>query len=534
MAERLARIRSHLTRSSDELHVIPCVSSFEKMEEVLSPSARVFLVGLFKEFFEDVRTLHVCRHERQLQLDKCKSIQDAFATCHFRNGPYGDGDAWTIDPLPDILRDRRVDIGDTSPAREVELVTALNSGAQGVQVDMDDGHCPSWRNVIEGHWNLMQAVRGNLKGLKSSPALLLVRPRAWNMDEENVMINGHVMPGALFDFGLESASEAALWAKIFSYSERVLGIPKRTIKATVLIEHILAAFEMDAILYELRHYSSGLNCGMWDYVASFLSKFRSFQEATVPDRQVFVSMRSPFLSNYMKLLIHTCKKRGAPATTGMVPFVLDTRNADLLTKIQSAKAYEANAGANGALVFDPSLVPVVQAIFDQAQPSNKPFVMPTREDLLILPRGNVTMHSITFNLRVVLAYIESWVNQNGIVILDGCVEDSATAEISRSQLWHWIKFSEPIHDTEEVVSMSVIHQVLTTLRTKYSPKAQALTLCVLQAERFPTFLTTFLYNQSLVWIKAFHATGGCVFDNLVVRGELLGSGAGLISFKSIK
>ncbi|EQC41808.1 hypothetical protein, variant [Saprolegnia diclina VS20] len=530
--DRLARIRAHLQAIDVAVYVAseasPAASPDPaKLATVLPPAAQAFLAGLANAFRVDVRALHVARLQRQLELDLCSSLEEAHATCVFRNGPYVDGDAWTIDPLPEVLHDRGVDIGDTSPARTDELVAAINSGAQGVQVDMDDGHCPSWKNVIHGHWNLLHAARGTLPGIThSSPALLLPRPRAWNMDEEHVLVHGHAVPGALFDFGLhmfhsaahliatgrgpffylpklESAAEAALWARVFAYTEATLGLP-HSIKAIVLIEHILAAFEMDAILYELRHYSAGLNCGMWDYTASILSKFRSFPAASLPDRQAYVSMQTPFLAHYMRLLLATCARRRAPATTGMVPFVLEhatpAEAAVMLEKTRAAKSYEANCGSHGALVFDVSLVPIVQEIFAQKSPRVVEAVAtPTPRDLLTLPRGHVTMHSVDFNLRVVLAYIEAWGRQDGIVVLDHSVEDSATAEIARSQLWHWIKFEHPLQDTDCVVSISLVHALLAQIAHAYAPATRRLTLHVLQVQRFPTFLTSFLQSQRLLW-----------------------------------
>ncbi|KAH9128802.1 hypothetical protein AeMF1_001096 [Aphanomyces euteiches] len=468
--DRLSTLRAHLNGNQNEpsMHVLPALTARsaaleQDFAEVLTPHAQQFLGRLIMHFQKDVEELHLARRQRQIQVDSCRTLDEAYATCKFKSAPEND---WTIDPLPTILQDRRVDIGDISPARHEDFVRALNSGAQGVQVDFDDGHCPTWHNTIVGHKNLMHAARGCLAGMAShSTALLLIRPRAWNMNEEHVVVQGSVAPGALFDFGLhmfhsgvrlwksrrgpffylpklESASEAALWARVFNYTEVELGIPRGTIKATVLIESIFAAFEMDAILYELRHYSSGLNCGMWDYTASILSKFRSFRECTLPDRQNCVSMKSPFLANYMHLLIETCHKRGAPATTGMIPFdfshVSPTERAAFVDKAKNGKLYEAQAGADGALVYDAALVPVVQEIFEsvrQAQAMKRATLESLEaRALLDLPAGDVTLHSIRFNLRVVMHYVASWIEGKGVVVVDHCVEDSATAEISRSQV----------------------------------------------------------------------------------------------------
>ncbi|KAF0684862.1 Aste57867_23207 [Aphanomyces stellatus] len=396
--DRLVQLKSQLTAASSsssvqDLYILPAESARSSVPsqdvlEVLTPTVQAFLARLTAHVQDDVGALHVARRRRQLELDSCQTIEEAYAKFQFRPAPEGN---WTIDPLPAILQDRRVDIGDIAPARHADFVTALNSGAQGVQVDFDDGNCPTWRNTIHGHRNLARAARGTLAGLKplEKTALLLVRPRAWNMDEEHVLVHGHVVPGAIFDFAvhmvhsgvhlwklgrgpffylpkLESADEAALWARVFAFTEEQLGLPQATIKATVLIESISAAFDMDAILYALRRYSSGLNCGMWDYTASILSKFRAFRECSLPDRQAHVSMRSPFLATYMHLLIQTCHRRGAPATTGMVPFEMSRASAAdraaFVGKAKAGKTYEADAGADGALVYDTALVSVVQDV----------------------------------------------------------------------------------------------------------------------------------------------------------------------------
>ncbi|RLN45567.1 hypothetical protein BBJ28_00003221 [Nothophytophthora sp. Chile5] len=300
---------------------------------------------------------------------------------------------------------------------------------QGVQVDFDDGHCPTWNNTLHGHFNILEATRGALAlpGVKlvEKPALLVVRPRAWNMDE----------PGS--------------------------------IKATVLIENIFAAFEMDEILFELRHHSSGLNCGMWDYTASIVVNFRHRSDFVLPDRQQYVSMKSDFLKYYMELLIRTCKRRSAPATTGMVPFVLSELPAELsqaeaIAKAQAGKRMEALAGSDGALVYDLALVKPVQEVFTSARSSASLTVTAIdeafyKESLLIVPRGNVTRRSVEANVRVALLYVLHWLYGQGTVVVNGCVEDSATAEISRAQLWQWVHHQVPIAASFERVNAEYVN-----------------------------------------------------------------------------
>ncbi|EGZ24333.1 hypothetical protein PHYSODRAFT_483419 [Phytophthora sojae] len=384
---------------------------------------------------------------------------------------------WRVDPQPRALEDRRVDIGDVSPANREFLLCALNSGAQGVQVDFDDGHCPTWNNTIQGHFNVLQAARGLLEvsgqRIVENPALLVIRPRAWNMDESHMLVNGRVVPGALFDFAmhlfhngkhllktergpflylpkLEGYTEATLWRKTFEYTEKKLGLPHGCIKATVLIENIFAAFEMDEILYELRHHSSGLNCGMWDYTASIVVNFRLKPEFSLPDRQQY----------YMDLLILTCKRRHAPATTGMVPFVLSElpsgmSQAEAVEKATSGKGMEALAGSDGALVYDLALVEPVAKVFTETrgkinEADRSPLTFDEAlltEKLLTLPRGDVTLKSVEMNVRVALLYVIHWLYDHGTVVVNGCIEDSATAEISRAQLWQWVHHRVPIAGT---------------------------------------------------------------------------------------
>uniref|UniRef100_K3WEJ9 malate synthase n=1 Tax=Globisporangium ultimum (strain ATCC 200006 / CBS 805.95 / DAOM BR144) TaxID=431595 RepID=K3WEJ9_GLOUD len=550
---------SAVAAAAGSVHVSQCDAALDAAvyDAVLTPQALAFVAELASTFARDVEQLHQRRSARRVAVEQQHAVPTFLSsTKAIRNDVN-----WKIDPIPPILRDRRVDIGDVSPANREFLLCSLNSGAQGVQVDFDDGHCPTWKNTLLGHFNIMEASRGTLAvdgaTLARDPALLLVRPRAWNMDEMNMLVNGTVVPGAVFDFGvhlfhngkllfengrgpflylpkLEGFEEAALWRNLFVHAEKRLGLPMGGIKATVLIENIFAAFEMDEILYELRHHSSGLNCGMWDYTASIVVNFRHDKACLLPDRQQCVSMRSDFLKHYMELLIRTCKRRGAPATTGMVPFVLDQLppsmpKAAAIEKAKSAKLFEAVAGSDGALVYDLALVAPIQEVFTLARgqvnatlksldlysPVNEPFYEKT---LLMLPQGYVTKHSVELNLRVALFYVLGWFYGHGTVVVNGCVEDSATAEISRAQLWQWIRHQVPLDKPKQeqqsvqaaageyqFVNANLIRDLLLEItrqemqKNVYSLKnlvaAMNLVFRVVTMRSPPLFMTTFLLEQ---------------------------------------
>ncbi|KAG2789362.1 hypothetical protein Pcac1_g2018 [Phytophthora cactorum] len=510
-------------------------------DAVLSPAALDFVAELAAAFQQEVEQLHARRQARRLVTEQ----NGAMPRFLEETRAIREDETWRVDPQPDALMDRRVDIGDVSPAKRELLLCALNSGAQGVQVDFDDGHCPTWSNTIQSHFNVLQAARGLLEvsgeTIVANPALLVIRPRAWNMDEPHMVVNGRVVPGALFDFGihlfhngkhllkrgtgpflylpkLEGYKEAALWRRIFEYTEKKLEIAHGSIRATVLIENIFAAFEMDEILYELRHHSSGLNCGMWDYTASIVVNFRHRPEFLLPDRQQYVSMKSDFLRYYMDLLVFTCKRRHAPATTGMVPFVLaelpsGLSQAEAIEKTRSGKMMEALAGSDGALVYDLALVKPVAEVFTTARErTSKAGFSPVAfdetmitEKLLTLPQGNVTLRSVEMNVRVALLYVLHWLYGQGTVVVNGCVEDSATAEISRAQLWQWVYHRVPITGSSQQVNASLIDKILLKVchevnhdqrhPRQYIEAARHLVL-LLSTMRFPpTFITTFLQQQ---------------------------------------
>lgn len=461
-------------------------------------------------------------------------------------------------PVIEKLKNRTVDLGDISPANAKLLETALRSSAQGIQVDFDDGHCPTWTNTLRGLINLKLICHHTsptpMSGLAlhdSSP-VLLVRPRAWNMVEQNVIIQGMAIPGALMDYGLhlfhngvalyeaacrgpffylsklENHREAKLWAKIFQWSEEYLGLAFGSIKSTVLIESINAVYEMDAILYELRFHSAGLNCGIWDYTASILRKFSHTNQYVLPDRNAYVSMSCSFMKSYMNLLISICHKRQAPATTGMIPLILAEacsaiEREEWIKKAIRGKTTDFEAGADGTLVYDIELVPIVQSVFEKRPASSRVTPVADRDfkesidrwtsDLLNLPQGRVTSAGIRMNIQVSLEFILAWMSGQGTFILNGCVEDSATAEISRSQLWQWIRYGHMIRCDDEhgntmderMITPAFIQRHIqsqvnaisanTSRNSTHATTAGYLLFQLLFTPEFPDFITTFLSQQ---------------------------------------
>ncbi|CAH3046671.1 unnamed protein product [Pocillopora meandrina] len=450
---------------------------------------------------------------------------------------------WRVAPVPSRLQCRVVDVGDISPADTEMFMKALNSPACGIQTDLDDGHCPSWSNQLRGLYNIYQFVRGNLRGVPvmSDAPVIMFRPRAWNMFEFNMMVGGKVVPGPLFDFGLhmfhnsklmikdgngpffylpklEGSNEVKLWNDIFVWTQQRLGLPQGSIKASVLIESIFCSFELDQILFELRHHSAGLNCGMWDYSASLISNFGHRADFILPDRKKYVSMDKQYLKSYMQLVIKTCHARGCHATGGMAPVVLPKDNPHLrqqiTDKVCRAKLNEIKAGADGFLVFDPDLVkPLIQMWKTEVNSMNQLHVrrselMVSRNDLLQLPRGGFTLQGLQDNITVGILFIDAWLRGQGVFVLNGAVEDSATAEISRSQIWQAIRHrcklegdglivtkalvcGEIKRIADELVSQKAYNSVDTERLTM---SAKILEELVLKRD-FPQFITTYLYEH---------------------------------------
>jgi malate synthase len=392
---------------------------------------------------------------------------------------------WKVAPAPADLQDRRVEI--TGPTDRKMVINALNSGATVFMADLEDANSPTWGNMVDGHINLRDAVRetitysspeGKNYRLNENPAVLMVRPRGWHLNEKHMLVDGKPVPGGLFDFGLyfyhnarallerdsgpyfylpkmESHLEARLWNDVFNLAQHELGIMHGTIKATVLIETILAAFETEEILYELRDHSAGLNCGRWDYIFSFIKKFRNKPDFVLPDRAL-VTMTAPMMRAYTQLVIRNCHKRGAHAMGGMaaqIPIKGNSEaNEQALNKVRTDKLREAQDGHDGTWVAHPGLVPIAAEVFDEFMPQpnqltkQRDDVQVKAADLLQVPKGAITEHGVRWNIKVGVQYLEAWLGGNGCVPLYSLMEDAATAEISRTQIWQWLHHRARLDD----------------------------------------------------------------------------------------
>ncbi|KAI5624882.1 malate synthase-like, partial [Silurus asotus] len=523
-----------------------------EFETLFSPEALHFLSDLCSRFQPDVDKVLKTRILRKVQLDLTEELPDFLEdTAHIRNDP-----SWRVSPVPVRLQCRHVDIGDLSPCDTQRLTQGLKSSAQGIQVDFDDGNCPTYYNQIKGIYNVYKVVHNQFPDVPaiSQAPILMLRPRAWNMVEHNLLVNGREVPGPLFDFGLlmfhnaklllenqsgpffylskvESYLEARLWNQIFLWTQERLGLPVGSIKATVLIECVLATFEMDEILYELKEHSAGLNCGIWDYSASFVNKFGHRAEFLLPDRSKYVNMEKRFLRSYMDLLVQTCHRRGALATGGMAALLLptNTHSAEcqchntaavcLLTShvlyFFRLKLLEIKAGVDGFMVYDMNLIEPMQKLFqlhcegqNQLQELRND-VNITPEDLLIMPAGGVTLYGLRHNIAVGVLFIEAWLSGRGHFFYKGQVEDSATAEISRSQVWQWIRHQVRLEDDgNTVVTRGFVRNLTQSMmfdlraemccQTESKDEERLITavgmfLELVQKSEFPEFLTTHLY-----------------------------------------
>jgi malate synthase len=463
---------------------------------ILTPDARAFLSKLADRFEPRRQELLARRQTVQQEIDHGKLPDFLPETAEIRQSE------WKVAPIPKDLLDRRVEI--TGPVDRKMIINALNSGANVFMADFEDSNSPTWSNNIEGQQNLRDAIRGTIRyqspegkqyRLGSNLATLVVRPRGWHLDEKHFLVEGKPISGALFDFGLfffhtarallskgtgpyfylpklENHLEARLWNDVFCFSQDELGIPRGSIRATVLIETILAAFEMDEILYELRDHSSGLNCGRWDYIFSYIKKFRAHPEFVLPDRSE-VTMEVHFLSSYVELLIQICHRRGIHAMGGMaaqIPIRNDAAaNEAALEKVRRDKLREVHAGHDGTWVAHPGLVPVAKEIFDKYMPepnqisSHKESAGRTvqAQDLLVAPEGDITEKGLRWNIDVGLQYLHSWLQGSGCVPIYNLMEDAATAEICRAQVWQWLRHGAHLKDggpvTEGMVK-EIIHQ----------------------------------------------------------------------------
>jgi malate synthase len=433
--------------------------------EVLTPEAFAFVSGLQRRFGSERERLLAARVERQRRLDA--GVLPAFLdeTHELREAD------WTVAPAPAELQDRRVEI--TGPVDRKMVINALNSGARVFMADFEDANSPTWSNNVEGQVNLLDANAGTISldtgektyELGDDPAVLLVRPRGWHLPERHVVVDGEPVSGSLFDFGLyvfhnrakpwfylpklENHLEARLWNDVFVHAEDELGLSRGTIKATVLIENVLAAFEMDEILYELRDHIVGLNAGRWDYLFSLIKRLRSL-DVVLPDRGQ-LTMTTPFMRAYTELLVKTCHRRGAHAMGGMAAFIPSRRDPEVnetaLAKVREDKVREAGDGFDGTWVAHPDLVAVAREVFDGVLGERPNQVERQRDDVSVsaeelldlrVDGGAVTEEGLRQNVSVGIRYIESWLRGVGAAAIDNLMEDAATAEISRSQVWQWV------------------------------------------------------------------------------------------------
>ena len=441
--------------------------------QILSPEAIRFVESLHREFNPRREELLALREERKKRLDAGELPSFLAETKDIRDSD------WTVAPIPNDLLDRRVEI--TGPVDRKMIINALNSGANVFMADFEDANSPTWANNIEGQLNLRDAVRRTITAesgekkykLNDKTATLLVRPRGWHLVEKHFLVDGQPISASIFDFGLyffhnasitrpyfylpkmESHLEARLWNDIFVRAQQELGIPIGTIRATVLIETVLAAFEMHEILWELRDHSAGLNCGRWDYIFSFIKKFRARRDFITPDR-AHITMDKAFLAAYVKLLIETCHRRGIHAMGGMaaqIPIKNDPAgNEAALAKVRADKMREVKAGHDGTWVAHPALVPVAKEVFDANMKGpnqidkRSPAEAGAPSSLLELPEGPITEKGVRQNFNVGVLYLEAWLGGSGAVPLYNLMEDAATAEISRTQLWQWIHHGAKLDD----------------------------------------------------------------------------------------
>ncbi len=512
-------------------------SDREAWRRVFTPEALDFVLTLHQRADSRRRELLAARGERQRAIRE--GHKPGFLT---ETEPVRSGD-WKVAPAPPDLECRWAEI--TGPVDRKMMINALNSGAKVFMADLEDSLSPTWDNVVQGQVNLMDAVRREIElvtpegkeyRLGDNLATLLVRPRGWHLLEKNVTIDGEPVAGALVDFGLyffhnahelidrgtgpyfylpkiESHLEARLWNDVFLEAQDALAIPRGTIRATVLIETILAAFEMDEILYELRDHAAGLNAGRWDYIFSAIKKFSHLPELDLPDR-VQITMTVPFMRAYTELLVRTCHRRGAHAIGGMAAFIPSRRDATVnklaMEKVREDKEREASDGFDGSWVAHPDLVPLCIEVFEQrlgGQPHQKQRL---REDVVVsadqiidlrVPGGTLTEHGLRNNVSVGIQYLNSWLNGNGAAAINNLMEDAATAEIARAQLWQWVRRGSRLPDgstVDKALYRRVRDEELAALggaaAERFGEAAELLDQLVL-ADTFEEFLTLRAYGH---------------------------------------
>ena len=454
------------------------VATDDAFDEILTDDALAFIEALAREFSTTVSTLLAARDDRQARIDAGEMPDFLAETSNIRESD------WTVCEVPDDLTDRRVEI--TGPTDRKMVINALNSGAQVFMADCEDSMTPTWNNVIQAQINLRDAVnrsielkaKGKQYKLNDTTATLIVRPRGWHLPEKHILVDGEPVPAGLVDFGLylfhnaaelkargtgpyfylpklESHLEARLWSDVFKFAETVGVVGKDEIKVTVLIETILAAFEIDEILYELKDHIVGLNCGRWDYIFSFIKKFNQYPEFTFPDRSE-VTMESHFLRSYSQLVIKTCHRRKAYAIGGMaaqIPIKNDPEaNEIAMGKVRADKEREVADGHDGTWVAHPALVPLAMEIFDAHMTESNQLhrlredVQVSAEDLLQVVKGKITAEGLRSNINIAVRYMAAWLGGQGCVPIDNLMEDAATAEISRAQVWQWVHHETGVLD----------------------------------------------------------------------------------------
>lgn len=508
-------------------------------DEILKPRSIEFLTELHRRFNARRLALLEMRRQRQQRIDAGER-----PTLSPK-----DNSSWQIAPIPKALAKRHVEI--TGPTDAKMMINALNSGADIFMADFEDANVPTWHNLIEGQYNLTRAIdrtlnytspEGKVYSLKDQIASLMVRPRGWHLPEKHLHIDDEPSSGSLFDFGLyvlnapkllklgggpyfylpklESAPEAKLWNDVFIFAQQWLGIPQGTIKATVLIETILAAFEMEAILFELKDHSAGLNAGRWDYIFSIIKKFHHWPTLLFPDRHQ-ITMTAPFMRAYTELLINTCHRRGAHAIGGMAAFIPSRKdkavNEFALEKVREDKQRESKDGFDGTWVAHPDLVPVAREIFSQHLGEKPHQIERKQEDVKVaaddllnfaIPGGNITEEGLRHNLSVALIYLESWLRGIGAVAISNLMEDAATAEISRAQVWQWLHSPLARIEGNRAITLELYHKLtseeLEKIKSAMGPDAYAssqygnarkLIDQLILDKHFEDFLTTLAYQK---------------------------------------
>jgi len=510
-------------------------------EKVLTKEAVAFIADLQRKFNGRREELLALRVERQKRLDTGEKPDFLPETARIRESD------WTVAPLPRDILDRRVEI--TGPVDRKMIINALNCGANVFMADFEDASTPTWANMIEGQANLADTVRrqvdyldpqsGRAYKLNDKTATLFVRPRGWHLPEKHVTVDGQPMSGSLFDFGLyffhnarealdrgtgpyfylpkiESHLEARLWNDVFVAAQDALGVPQKSIKATVLIETILATYEMDEILWELRDHSAGLNCGRWDYIFSFIKKFREQEWSVLPDRAQ-VGMTAHFLRSYSQLLIKTCHRREVHAMGGMaaqIPIKNDpAANEEAMSRVRADKKREAADGHDGTWVAHPGLVEIARSEFDAVMKEANQIARKRQDvdvmaaDLIKVPEGTKTEAGLRQNVAVGIGYLEAWLRGIGCVPLFNLMEDAATAEISRAQVWQWVRHGQTLSDgrliTRELVR-EVVREELDKVKAQMGEEAYGkgrheeaaeLMIDLVEQPRFCEFLTLPAYDR---------------------------------------